>query len=91
MRTTNSTGDQIWSYPIRFDIYNLLLSNTLLAARAYNRPCNSWVQWSVTFFVIIAICINNSVYARSPDPFFLRLKGMVCEITQCVGRPVVGS
>ena len=35
MRTTSCTGDQIWSRPIRFEILNLLLSNTLLVVRMH--------------------------------------------------------
>ena len=52
-RTTSCSGDRIWSRPIRFEILNLLLSNALLAARAYSRP--AW--FAVTRDVFCNYCI----------------------------------
>ena len=74
MRTTSCTGDKMLSRPIRFEILNLLLSNTLLVAHVHSWPCNT-LQLSVTFFVTIAFCTNNLLYARSPDPYSLEIEG----------------
>ena len=57
--------------PIRFKVLNLLLSNTLLAARAH-------IAGHAIFAVIcefFAFRANNSLYARSPDPFSLEIEG----------------
>ena len=49
--------------PIRFEILNLLLSNTLFAACMY-AASHAILRFSVT------------LYARSPDPFSLEIEGV---------------
>ena len=65
--------------PIRFEILNLLLGNILLAVHAHIAAPMQFLQLHVMFSVVTAFCTNNSLYARSPDPFSLETEGLVCE------------